>query len=542
VETFSRLTLPQLIHDVAESCPESEALVAGSARLTYKGLDELSRRVAGAFIGLGAAPGQRVGLLCTNSWHWPVAAIGAMTAGARVDAFNTWVKAWDLEYLLTTSECSVLVISSHVKSTDLLVELKSLLPELWDSPVGEWTSSRFPALRSVVVIGSEAPQGAFLWDELIASAEGVSSDYVRCLSEDTAFVMYTSGTTSRPKAVPLIHRDLIANSFQIGERIGLTSTDRVWLTSPLFWSFGGANAMMATFTHSACLVLQEYFNPEDALGLIRDERCTTGYLLPSIAESLSVVAPDIAALGHLRKGVTIGRPDEIRRVIEELGVSDVCNVYGSTEVYGNCCVTPHDADLNTRITSQGPPLDGVEIRVVDDEGLPIGIDKPGELQVRGRVMSGYLSQVSNGLTLSFTSDGWFQTGDRARIDARGYMYFLARETDMIKTSGINISPAEVEAFLSQHPLVSEVVVVGAPHPTRDQVAVAFATTNGQVSGSDLRQFCKEGIADYKVPYDVVILEKLPQTDTGKVTRNELSQLAAHRVEEIIQEQSKFAGH
>jgi fatty-acyl-CoA synthase len=250
-------------------------------------------------------------------------------------------------------------------------------------------------------------------------------------------------------------------------------------------------------------------------------------------ESLSPVCDEVRALGHLQKGVTIGRPDEILRVVEELGVLEVCNIYGSTEVYGNCCVTPHDADLNTRLTSQGPPLEGVEIRVVDETGSPVGVDMAGELQVRGRVMSGYLGQPQGDLADVFTDDGWFRTGDQASIDERGYMHFGARTNDMIKTAGINVSPAEVEAFLSKHPCVAEVLVVGAPHPKRDQVVVAFVTTIAEVSPEELRQFCKEGIADYKVPWEVVILAELPRTDTGKLTRKALIDIAAQRVNDSL---------
>ena len=524
-------TLPELIRDIAESTPEAEALVAGSSRLTYVGLDELARQAAGALASLGVSRGGRVGLLCTNSAPWPIAALGAMRLGARVDAFNTWVKAWDLEYLLTTSSCSTLIMTSMVKSTDLLPELQTLIPELWQSAPGEWHSERFPQLRSVIIIGPGAPQGALQWANLLESATPVAFDAIDASPDDIAYVMYTSGTTARPKAVPLIHRDLIDNAFEIGERIGLTPEDRVWLTSPLFWSFGGANSMMATFTHRACLVLQEYFSADSALELIRDERCTAAYLLPSIAETLMPVADAIRNLGHLRKGVTIGRPDEVRRVIETLGVTDVCNIYGSTEVYGNCCVTPHDCDVATRLTSQGPPLNGVEIRVVDDQGAVLPANQPGELQVRGRVMSGYLGQSPEERAKLFSADGWFHSGDRATIDEQGFMYFMARETDMIKSSGINISPAEVEAYLSQHPLVAEVVVVGAPHPKKDEVAVAFVTTTGEVGPDELRQFCKSGIADYKVPWQVVILPELPRTDTGKVTRKSLVELATLRVNE-----------
>lgn len=521
-------TLPALVRDVATASPDAPALVAGAVRLTYRELDTAARRGAGALAGLGVAAGDRVGLLAGNTADWPAVALAAMRQGARVDAFNTWVKAHDLEFLLRTSRCPVLIMTPTVRSSDLLAALGQLVPELWASGPGQWRSERFPDLRHVVLLGDtgSTPAGALRWEDLLAAAAPDGQDEIAADAEDIAFVLYTSGSTRDPKAVPLRQRDTLVNAFHIGERMGLDATDRVWLTSPLFWSYGGANAWPATMTHGACLVLQDQFDADAAAELMAQERVTAAYLLPTLTDALCSVAARIRAVGGLRTGLTIGRPDEVARAIDELDIPELCNVYGSTEVYGNCCVTPHDAPREQRLMTQGPPLPGVEVRTVDPEGQVQQIGQLGELQVRGRTTPGYLNADSSG---AFTDDGWFRTGDQLRIRPDGAVEFGSRLTDMIKTSGINVAPAEVEGFLSTHPSVTEVAVVGAPHPSRGEVVMAFVVAPDGTDGAALREYCRAGIASYKVPWEVVVLAELPRTGTGKLTRRALLEQAAQHV-------------
>lgn len=521
-------TVPQLIDAFAARTPAAEALVAGSERITYAGLAARSHAAARALAALGVDADSAVGLLAPNIPDWVPAAVGAMRCGARVDAFNTWAKAFDLEFLLRSSAVSVLVVADQVRGTDLLAELRSLVPEL-DRP-GPVRSTRFPALRHVVVIGAttEVPPGTHSWSRLVddhSVGDPVAEPPDRGVAP--AFVLYTSGSTSTPKAVPLCHRDLVVNGFHIGERMGLSAADRVWLGSPLFWSYGCANALMATVTHGASLVLQEHFTPDGAADLFARERVTAAYLLPTIIDGLvTEAAEEVRAVESLRTGLTIGRPDVIGRAVTELGIPDICNIYGSTETYGNCCVTDHRMPLERRRVTQGRPLPGVEIRIVDDSGGVLPAGEPGEAQVRGRLTPGYLGDDA-ATAAAFTPDGWYRTGDRLTLGADGCVAFVDRTGDMIKTSGINVSPAEVEGFLAGHPGVREVLVVGAPHPSKDEVAVAFVVAHGpSLTADQLIQHAKRNIAGYKVPWLVVIVDELPRTGTGKLVRRGLRERAA----------------
>jgi fatty-acyl-CoA synthase len=543
-------TLCALLRTAAEDGPDRPAVVAGPERWTYGRLATETVVAARALRSLGVGEGDTVALLAPNTAAWIPTALGAMQCGARVDAFHTWVKAYDLDHLLRASAASVLVMVDAVRSSDLTAELVTLLPELRTHAPGQWRSARYPALRHVVVMGATVPPGATAWERVRAdrSTDAAADETWPGLEADQAdrpaFVLYTSGSTRYPKAVPLVHRDLIVNGFHIGARMGLTSDDRVWLTSPLFWSFGAANALMAVLTHRACLVLQERFTPRAAVAMMADEGVTAAYLLPSIAAALAdEVAEQVRAVETLRTGLTIGRADEVRCVVEDLGIDGICNVYGSTETYGNCCVTPHDAPLSDRLSSQGPPLPGDEVRTVDPATMtPLAPGVAGELQVRGRVMPGYLGDpVATAQVM--TPDGWYRTGDRAVIRHDGSVQFVARLDDMIKTSGINVSPAEVEGYLTAHPLVAEAVVIGAPHPTRGQVPVAFVVpASPAVTVEDLVRFCRGGIAGYKVPHAIQLLTDLPRTGPGKVRRRDLVEEAGALVRRDEQSTGpEFAG-
>lgn len=523
-------TFVELCQRNATAAPNSEAVVDDrGGRLTYSHLYRHGMSLARGLRSAGVRPGQTVALLAPNRAEWVVSALGAQAAGAQVAAFHTWVKAHDLNYLLAHSEAETLVVASGVGGQSLLEPLRSLIPELWEHGESQWSSSRYPRLRRVVVIGDGAPAGAFAWEAMLDQGNAVEFELqVNVDAKDVAFVLYTSGSTAEPKGVPLLHGDMVANGFHIGERMGLTPADRVWLGSPLFWSFGSANAMTAAFGHGAALIVQEKFDAEAATLQIAKERCTAAYLLPALAHSFTKVSDVRRAFSTVRTGLTIGRPDEVEMIAATLGVEEICNVYGSTETYGNCCVTPHDMALSDRIKCQGPPLPGVTVRIVDPSSgqvLPTGSD--GAVEVRGRITPGYWkSPELNAET--FTKDGWYRSGDIGRLAPDGCFTFVTRHSDMIKTSGINVSPAEVEAFLLTHPEVAEVVVVGAPDPERDEVVVAFVRPEdgSRLDADELIAFCRRTLASYKVPRQVRIVDAMPHTATGKLSRKQLRQTLA----------------
>lgn len=535
-------TLFALLADQASAAPDHDAVAAGGTvsaaggTVSYDGLLAQTLAVARALRAGGFQAGDRLALLADNRPEWISATFAAASLGGVSAPINTWVKRHDLEYVLDHSRPAVLVTAARLGRQDYLAYLREILPELWTAGPGRWHSPRFPELRSVVVIGDQVPEGATGYQAWLSRAATGEAAAVAERPGEIALVLYTSGSSARPKAVPLIHQHLIDNGYEIGRRQGLGSPDRVFLASPLCWAFGGANAMMATLAHGATLVLQPQFDAAAAVQIMRAERCTSIYTLPVMTHAL-LDQPGFLPerIPTLSKGMTLGPPAEIRLAREQLGADLICNIYGSTETYGNCCVTPYDAPAGRRDAAQGPPLDGMEIRIAGPDGAPLPPGQVGEILVRGRITPGYL-RSDRSLVPATDSMGFYRTGDLGSLDESGWLTFAARETEMIKTSGINVSPSEVEEFLHTHPAVADVAVVGADDAVRGQQVVAFVRlrAGSLATPADLRDWCKSHLASYKAPRLVVELDEFPTTPTGKLARRELGALATRRLAEAGQ--------
>lgn len=513
--------LGDLVAEMAARDAAAPVVIEADLALSYGELEERVAGFAAGLAGIGVKRGGTVGLLCTNRWEWLVTALGAHRAGARVAAFNTFAKAWDLEYMLGHSGAEVLVCVDRFRSRDYRATLAELMPELREAG---GRSARFADLREVVVIGDRGDLAGARRFADVATLDGEVDPETVAPSGADAFVLYTSGSSARPKAVPLVHGAAVENGFAIGERMGLRAEDRVLVAVPMFWAYGALNAIPATLGHGAAMVVQAAFEPGAALELIERHRVTAIYTLPNMTGSLldhDSFRPERVA--SLRTGLTLGTPAEIERAAVDLGVAGICNIYGGTETYGNCCVTPSTWPLERRMRSQGPPLPGVELRVVDRDGgalLPAG--EVGEIQVKGYLARGYLGDAGDA-SAAFGEDGWYRSGDLGALDADGDLSFSARATEMIKTGGINVAPREVEEFLAQHEAVAAVAVVGSPDERMAEVVVAFVVAQDDASptADDLRAFCAERIAGYKVPARVHIVDELPVTNTGKLSRRRL---------------------
>jgi fatty-acyl-CoA synthase len=335
--------------------------------------------------------------------------------------------------------------------------------------------------------------------------------------------------------VRLQHYAVIENGFAIAERMGLTPDDRVLLAPPLFWAYGATNALPATLSHGATLVLQGRFEAGEWLGLIERHRCTAVYTLPSITGA-ALRHPDFRPerARSLRTGLMSGSPVEVRIAAEDLGARQICNIYGSTEIYGNCCVTPCDWPLDRRMHSQGPPLPGVTLRIVDpDSGRVLPAGETGAVEVAGYVTPGYAGASAAHNAAAFTPDGYFRTGDLGLVDDNGDFQFAARDADSIKRAGINVSPAEIESLLLQYPGVAQAAVVGAAAGERGEAIVAFVVPlpGAAIDSDALREHCRARASSYKVPDHIEIRAALPVTETGKLFRRALKeqaqQLAQH---------------
>ena len=525
------VTLGGLLDEIATARPGAEAVVFRGERLSYAALQARVDTLARALLGLGVSRGDRVALLLPNRPEWLIAAFAAAKTGATVVAVSTFSTPREIEWTLEHAQPRVIVTMASFRGREYLSAIHALCPEVATAAPGALRCARLPELRAVISIDERRGDGVIPWASLLTRPPGVTaaalaSAHAAVSPSDIALVLYTSGSTARPKGVMLAHGGVVANGFDIGERMHLTDRDRVWLSVPLFWSFGSANALPAMLTHGGAVVLQDSFEPGEALALLDDERCTVYYGMANMARAI-LEHPDRPrrALAAMRTGLTIGVPEDLQMTMEAVNAPELCNVYGATETYGNCAVTDAHDPLDIRLTTQGHPLPGMTIHAVDPEtGRTLPPGQLGEFRVKGHLTPGYYHDAEQ-TRAAFDADGAFVTGDLGVVREDGRVSFQGRIKELIKTGGANVAPLEVEAVLMTHPAVQQAYVVGVADRARGEVGVAAIElrAGAGVTVEALTAFCRERLASYKVPARIVFrtAEEFPRTATGKVQKPKL---------------------
>lgn len=524
-------TIPRLLQEQATRFGTHEALVDGTRHYTYGQLSREVGRVARGLAALGIGRGDHVAILMGNRAEWLLSFLAVQQIGAVSVGLNTWSTPRELEYALSHAEVSCLIGTDRLRRQDFRAMLADMrrggaLPPALKHRV--WLAADAAAPVQV-----DAAAGELTWDELLRRGEGVAQEQVEAAGaatrpDDVAMLLYTSGSTAAPKGILLQHRHWISNSFHIGERQHVTSGDRLWLAVSLFWSFGIVNAVPNLWTHGGCVVLQESFDAGEALALIERERCSIFYGTPNIVQALWE-HPDRAGrdLSCLRSGATIGTPEQVMRAVE-LGVREICNVYGLSETYGNCAVSDAHDPPEVRLHSVGRPLPEVTVRICHiDTGEPLPTGDVGEIRVQGPLVKAYYKDPEK-TAESFDEHGFFRTGDLGLLDAEGRLYYKGRIKEMVKSGGINIAPAEVEEVLMRHPAVRTAYVIGVSHATLDEalVAIVIPEPGATPAAEELKAFCVREMAAYKVPqhFHLTTEDRLPLTTTGKVQKARLHTL------------------
>lgn len=519
----SARTIPALLHEMAARFPAREALVSSGKRYTYAELVAETRTLAKALHASGVGPGDKVAILMGNRPEWLLSYFAATYIGAVAVAINTWVTTRELAHQLSHSDASVLIVASPFLKYDYLAMLEDMAP----------LAQNAPQLKQIVTLGPGTIAGDVAYPDMIARARAVPDGVIDAFRaavqpESIACILYTSGSTALPKGVVLQHYALIENLWNVGERMHATEEDRVWLAVSLFWGVACQNALFNITTHGGCIVLQEHFEAGEALRLIEAERCTIVYAMPNMIQALSD-HPDRPSrdLSSLRTGGTIGSPEQMQRAID-LGIPQVCQMYGLTETYANCCIGDAWDSAERRKTCVGRPLPDVDLQIVDlesEEPLPRG--SIGEIRVKGYLALGYYKDDEKSREV-IDPNGYFRTGDLGIVDDEGYVHFRGRIKEMIKTGGINVSPVEVEEVLSRHASVLLAYVVGVPDAARDELvgAVIVLRDGTDIDRNDLIEHCKRDLAGYKVPRQFLFVREpdLPLTVTGKVQKSELFRL------------------
>lgn len=525
-------TLPDLLDEMAARYPDREAVVWGKERLVYRDYRARVRQLAKGLLALGVERGDKVALLMENRTEWLLADFAVTMLGATLVPVSTWSTGRELAYVLRHSDAATLITVDRFRGRDFL----AVLAEAGAAPTaGRGQAPAGPELRHVICLGAERYRGLTPFSDLEKLGAGVSDADLWARQRaveprDVAYILYTSGTTSTPKGVPLQHFGLIENMFNIGERQHLTEADRLWLGVSLFWGFGCENALLAVMTHGGAVVLQDHFEPGEALALIERERCSVYYGTPNIALALWE-HPERRRrdLRSLRTGAAIGPPPAMQMVMD-IGAAEICNVYGLTECYGNCALTDARDPVEVRLHTVGRPLPGTEIRIADPRThRPLPPGEVGEIGIRGYLMPGYYKDPEKNAA-AFDADGWFLTGDFGLIDADGRLSFRGRIKEMVKTGGINVAPLEVEEVLLMHPDVEQAYVVGVPDPRKEEAvaAVIVLKEERRVSVDDLRAFCRKALAAFKVPqhFRFATRAELPLTASGKVQKHRLRETLA----------------
>jgi fatty-acyl-CoA synthase len=533
-------TLGALVDEMAATRASADAVIFRGDRLGFVALRERADTLARALLALGVRKGDRVAILLPNRPEWLIAAIAAAKVGAITAALSTFSTARELAWTLEHAQPRVIVTTTTFRGHEYLRAIHDVCPELAGSEPGMLRSARLTELRAVITIDERRRDGVLAWSDALARSNDVRATALAAAQSavtgaDPCFILYTSGSTATPKGVTLAHGGVLGNGFDIGERMHLTAADRVWLAVPLFWSFGSANALPAILTHGGALVLQESFEPGEALALLDDERCTVYYGMANMARAIGE-HPNRPrrALATMRTGLTIGLPEDVAMTMDAVNTPQLCNVYGATETYGNCAVTDADDSRELRLTTQGLPLPGMQIRVVEPEtGRVLPPNEIGELRVKGCVTLGYYRDAEQ-TRAAFDADGYFATGDLGALGDDGRVRFRGRLKEMIKTGGINVAPLEVESVLLTHPAVKQAYVVGLPDRGKGEVAAAAIELREGTAATveALTAFCRERLASYKVPARFVFrkADEFPRTATGKVQkprlREEMERLCA----------------
>ncbi|MEM7406488.1 MAG: AMP-binding protein [Pseudomonadota bacterium] len=531
---YEQRTFAALPREAAARFGDREALVFGDERFTHVELAASIDEAARGFMALGVERGQHVALWLNNRTEWLVASWALARIGAVQVLINTRLRTRDVSYVLNQSDATMLVTHDVSGPVDYLGMVREVMT-LPDSGT-EVHDAGFPCLRRVVIVGAEAP-GTSNWQDLRAASAQVDEAALEARARavqttDPVFIMYTSGTTGRPKGAVHTHQ-LIRNVEERGFRMAMTTNDTILNYLPLFHAFGYSEGALMSMLMGSRQVLTEIFDPDECLDLIERERVTVMHGFEAHMKGLTEAQERRSRnLASLRTGIfaagMLSAVPVARRGARVLAPLKAISGFGMTEVWLGAALCSIDDDETHRTETSGYPALGYEVRIVDAEtGLPCAPYEPGELQVRGySLMRGYYKKPDE-TAAAYTDDGWFKTGDTAHWCEDGYMRFMGRYKDMLKIGGENVDPTEVEELLLERDEVHQVAVVGLPDERLSEVAVAYvqATPGTNLTEATVIGFCRGQVASFKVPRHVVFVDEFPMTASGKIRKVDLREQA-----------------
>ena len=525
-------TVPDAIIRASQRFSDSEAVVDGDVRLTYAELHGRVRELARGLLARGARAGDRVAICAPNTHHWILAALAALYCGATLVPINTRFTAHEVFDVLERSGARVLLIAGPFLGKDRLSELRAVAGETADGT----NIAGLPELRTVARIpvepGTAPPDdGALDWNDLVALAAevpvGKATERASTVnSEHISDVLFTSGTTGRSKGALSRHRQALSVARAWAERAELGQRDRYLIINPFFHSFGYKAGILACLVSGATMVPQPVFDADRTMRIVEQERITALPGPPTIYRELldHPERPD-RDLSSLRLAVTGAAAVPValvERMQRELGLSTVLTAYGLTEAVVATMCRPADPAETVAATS-GAPAAGFDVRIVDSRGQFAPAGSTGEIVLRGpNVMAGYLDDPC-ATRKAVDEHGWLHTGDVGRLDEDGNLIITDRIKDMYVCGGFNVYPAEIEQVVARLDGVAEAAVVGVPDGRLGEVGKVCVVPAKEhaLSTEDVIGFCRQRLANYKVPRHVELRESLPRNSAGKVLKRDL---------------------
>lgn len=544
-------TIPEHFNEIVKRFPKREAVVGilQNRRLTYAELAKATDQVAKGLLGMGFNKGDRIGVWSTNNIEWLLLQMATARIGAVLVNINPANRTNELAYALQRSEVQGLFIIPAFRSSNYVAMLLEVMPELKTTSWESIASKEFPHLHRIVVYDPADPanterpaQGFGVWQEMLAASEDISASQLDAVTasldrDDPINIQYTSGTTGFPKAVALTHHNILNNAWFSAQAMHFTEADRLVVPVPFYHCFGMVLANLLCFSVGACLVNAcEHFDPLSILKAVASERCTAIHGVPTMFIA-QLEHPQFSEfdLSSLRTGIIAGAPCPpalMSRIIEDMHCAEILIGYGETEASPITHLTSRDDTLERRVETVGTNLPHQEVKVVDVQSratVPVG--EIGEICFRGyHIMQGYYGQPEK-TAEAVDAAGWLASGDLGTMDADGYVRITGRLKEMIIRGGENIYPREIEDYLFNHPKVAGVAVFGIPDEFYGEELMAWIQLHAgeTMTEDEVREFCKDKIAHFKIPKYIWFVEEFPMTVTGKLQKFRMREMAMEKM-------------
>jgi HIP---CoA ligase len=519
------LTIPGVVRRAARDHGDGEAIVDddGAVRLDFRQVEKMMVASTRAAIAAGVEPGDRASIWAPNVHQWIAAALGILGAGGVVVPLNTRFKGDEAAYVLGKSRARLLFTVTDFLDTDYVAMLRAADAEL-------------PSLERIVVLSGAVPPGTVSEREHLAGGGAVpAADAERRIDavrpDDLSDLIFTSGTTGRPKGVMITHGQSVRVYDAWTDVIGLRSGDRYLIVNPFFHAFGYKAGWMSCILRGATIVPCKVFEIPNVLEMVAKERITVlpgpPTLLQGILDFPDRAAYDLSSLRLTVTGAAAVPVKLVERLRDEMTFETIITGYGLTESTGTTAMCRHDDDPETIANWSGRAIPDTELRVVDDDGKELPRGEPGEVVTRGyHVMRGYFEDAEE-TAKAIDVEGWLHTGDIGVMDERGYVRITDRKKDMFIVGGFNAYPAEIESLLLGDDRIAQAAVIGIPDDRMGEVGMAFVVPRpgNTIEPDDVIAWAREHMANYKVPRAVEIVDALPLNASGKVLKYELRERA-----------------